>query len=220
MSAGERESPSCLRCSFPRLAWENRNQPLGYRSRSFHRTPLVARCEKSAHVGTELRIRKLSREISLEHGARYRTAEAAHVLPERGHDPPRIAAVVADPRCQIEQISASLSLVECPQLRRQELIDGEGLDLGGPGVPPRLDGERADGEPVHRLYPRRPSLPLGDVVSRNHASVSISALTYNRQSEDRVAPSALAAGRSFAKLRARSRTCSLRRSATRSTPPA
>ena len=47
------------------------------------------------------------------------------------------------------------------------------------------------------LAPRRPLPPLGDVVPRDHASVSMLAFTNSRQSFDRRAPSASAPGRRF-----------------------
>ena len=59
------------------------------------------------------------------------------------------------------------------------------------------------------LAPRRLLAPLGDEVSRDHASVSMLAFTSSRQSFDRRAPSASTPGRSLVKLRACALTCSL-----------
>ena len=160
-------------------------------------------------------------------GRTHPASRSVHVLPEGGHDSPGIAPVVTEPRCQVEQVSAPRALVERPQQLRQQPVEFEGIVERRAAPEGQRLGERGFGElgaavdefllDLEILYPRCRCSPLGDVVSRDHGSVSMSAFTYNRQSRLRDAFSAVADGRSFAKLRARFRTCALRNSAL--TPP-
>ncbi len=141
---------SSIRLPSPGLARKERNEPLGYRPCRFPRPPLKPRPQNRAHIGIELRIADFPSKVPLEHRARHRTALAFHVLAERSRDPHGIAPLVREPHRQVEQIATLAALIERPQLRCQQLVELEGRDIGPPGLPPRIDRERAFREAQHR----------------------------------------------------------------------